>query len=751
MTVASETARSGPYVGNGSLAIFQYEFLIQDASHLTVIKTAVDGTDTTLATPADYLVTGVGDPAGGNVTLTNAPASGERITILRGGPLAQGIDYTNQGAFYAQTVEDGLDYLTMLIQQLDERLDRAVLLKPLSTIANLIFPEPVGDRILGWNAAGTEFENKTPNSDTLVTLPNSATDHAIVRFDGTTGAALQNSGVTIDDSDNLRVPAPVELRDPGFAVNEGGLHRLRALAYSGLIGFQRLPGGGFRIDENTDVDGSFTTPRRILEAVSNYNKGEIDNTFYPMPVGDTEGIGEDGTVIWNTNQINIQSTNRLRTGGAKLTPTISGGVIQSVAVDSSPSTYPASPAPRIAIQDTGGGTGAVLTAVVSGGSVTRVTVNNGGSGYTSNTALVCAPPSTSSPLDVGPQVNLIRDADAPVGSVQGFIYFIGRSDSGNVDTVYGSIGAFVKDPTFASPQGNITFATAGPFSTAAGNVPRFSLSDEGFRATGTVTLNWPGEGKANLRGLFIQNVEKYDDSGRLVNSPVVYAADDGANAGPSIFVRRASASPAASDALGHIYWDGSNSAAENTTGCGIGTFWTSPTDASESMDFRFQTIDSGTFADRMYLGSGIYMVGATGGDKGTGSINATAVYDDNTLLTCYVLEGWLDGAINVDRWDAAVPDREDEERRHERARGFAAVLKDRLDTDKLIAWVRRNRRLPAFPGPDHWRDRHNSKMASGDVLQRLWETVELLFVHMVKGHERTKALEERVAKLEERS
>jgi len=41
------------------------------------------------------------------------------------------------------------------------------------------------------------------SSDGDLTLPSSSTDHAIPRWDGTDGEALQDSGVTIDDSDNV--------------------------------------------------------------------------------------------------------------------------------------------------------------------------------------------------------------------------------------------------------------------------------------------------------------------------------------------------------------------------------------------------------------------------------------------------------------------------------------------------------------------------------------------------------------------
>lgn len=43
----------------------------------------------------------------------------------------------------------------------------------------------------------------------LVTGPASSTDNAIVRYDGTTGKLVQDSGVTVDDSDNITLPGNI--------------------------------------------------------------------------------------------------------------------------------------------------------------------------------------------------------------------------------------------------------------------------------------------------------------------------------------------------------------------------------------------------------------------------------------------------------------------------------------------------------------------------------------------------------------
>lgn len=85
------------------------------------------------------------------------------------------------------------------------------------TAANLLPGE------LGLNIA--DMKLYCENSSGVVTLlasaagasgdvvgPASSTDNAIARFDLTTGKLLQNSGITIDDSNNLTIPGQADLR-----------------------------------------------------------------------------------------------------------------------------------------------------------------------------------------------------------------------------------------------------------------------------------------------------------------------------------------------------------------------------------------------------------------------------------------------------------------------------------------------------------------------------------------------------------
>lgn len=128
MTVSSENAKSGPYACNGVTTAFPYTFRILDESHIKVILTNSQGVETVLALNSDYTVTGVGAANGGNVVVSPAKASGNFITNLRHPPFTQETDFQNQGAYYAETVEDRFDLLTMQIQTVKERADRSVAL-----------------------------------------------------------------------------------------------------------------------------------------------------------------------------------------------------------------------------------------------------------------------------------------------------------------------------------------------------------------------------------------------------------------------------------------------------------------------------------------------------------------------------------------------------------------------------------------------------------------------------------------------
>ena len=203
MTISVQTPRSGPYTGDGSTVAFSYTFLIDDEDELVVVVADASGNETVKTITTDYTVSGVGNNAGGTVTFVSAPASTETVSIRRATVLDQGTDLQNRGSVVPQTLEDTYDEVVKMVQDLQEQVDRAILIRVTANTTGIDVPAPEADKVLGWNSAGTNLENKTPNTGDFLTLPASVTDNRVVRFDGTSGDALQESGVTIDDNASI--------------------------------------------------------------------------------------------------------------------------------------------------------------------------------------------------------------------------------------------------------------------------------------------------------------------------------------------------------------------------------------------------------------------------------------------------------------------------------------------------------------------------------------------------------------------
>lgn len=104
------------------------------------------------------------------------------------------------------------------------------------------------------------------------------------------------------------------------------------------------------------------------------------------------------------------------------------------------------------------------------------------------------------------------------------------------------------------------------------------------------------------------------------------STDSSSNTGPFIIALRASASPAALDFIGAFLLQGKNLLGTTIVYGAVGGQITDPTTGSEDGIIYAQTYVGGVNSDRWYTGAGFYMAGATGGDKGAGTTNATAAY-----------------------------------------------------------------------------------------------------------------------------
>lgn len=159
MTVSS-TITKVQWDGNDATTEFAYTFSIGREDDVVLIVTDEDGSETTLVA-SQYTISGIGGATGGTVTypLSGDPlATGATLTLMRELELVQDTTFINQGGIYPAVVEGALDRQVQMIQQLAEKLGRAVLFAPTDP-DNLSYEMPAAaTRANGFWAFGPDGE-----------------------------------------------------------------------------------------------------------------------------------------------------------------------------------------------------------------------------------------------------------------------------------------------------------------------------------------------------------------------------------------------------------------------------------------------------------------------------------------------------------------------------------------------------------------------------------------------------------------
>lgn len=171
MTVTTTTNRVNEQ-GNGVKTAFDFTFKVFAATDLQVFKVVrATGVATLQTITTDYTVSLTdGGDSGGTVTYVTAPLSTEDSLIIRTLTIDQQFDIPVASNLPEEQLENAYDKAIMILQQLDEELDRSLLLPVSSTITDLTIPNPVANNLLGWNSGATNLENKviTDASTTVI-------------------------------------------------------------------------------------------------------------------------------------------------------------------------------------------------------------------------------------------------------------------------------------------------------------------------------------------------------------------------------------------------------------------------------------------------------------------------------------------------------------------------------------------------------------------------------------------------------
>ena len=127
MTVSNQVATQ-TFPGNGVQTLFAFTFDIpsnSDGSAAVLVETIDSGGNVVVIPSNQFSITGLDNPSGGFVTypLSGSPIpTGTKLVIQRALPYIQQTAVANQ-SFYPHTVEQMADYLTLCIQQLNDRVN----------------------------------------------------------------------------------------------------------------------------------------------------------------------------------------------------------------------------------------------------------------------------------------------------------------------------------------------------------------------------------------------------------------------------------------------------------------------------------------------------------------------------------------------------------------------------------------------------------------------------------------------------
>ena len=127
MTInASNSDPKTTYDGDDSTTAFPTVFRFIQTSHLLVTLRDANGAETVQVLNTDYTVTGENEANGGTVTMTTAPANGEKLVIELNVPGTQLKSFPLGGPFPSTEAEEAVDLLTQLFNQLKALFDRVL-------------------------------------------------------------------------------------------------------------------------------------------------------------------------------------------------------------------------------------------------------------------------------------------------------------------------------------------------------------------------------------------------------------------------------------------------------------------------------------------------------------------------------------------------------------------------------------------------------------------------------------------------
>jgi len=169
---------------DGSTGVFPYEFQVLSAADMVVTVNDI------LVPSSEYVLSGVGNQAGGDVTFTTNPAAGTTVLLSRDIALERDTDYQYNGPLKERTIDNDFNRLWQVLQQLSAYLGGAV---------RAPFPEQLSALPKKADRAGRMLAFDPVTGDIIVVIPasGSAADLALQLVAGFLGRIKAQRFATI--------------------------------------------------------------------------------------------------------------------------------------------------------------------------------------------------------------------------------------------------------------------------------------------------------------------------------------------------------------------------------------------------------------------------------------------------------------------------------------------------------------------------------------------------------------------------
>lgn len=221
----------GPVQPADGVSLISVDFYFENEDEIEVYQ---NGSETPLTLGDDYTVTlpsayGVAD---GSITLTT-PADGESFYAVYGAqPLERTSDLQFRGDLRSPVLNLELDRLWRAITDVGTLADRTLRFSRAADIPLALETFSDAERIgkvIGFSGDGSQLALVSIAAVTgAISLPGTSTDDALVRWHGTEGDTIQDSSVTLSDTNELAGLLSVSLRDSGQPA--GAISRIRQAA-----------------------------------------------------------------------------------------------------------------------------------------------------------------------------------------------------------------------------------------------------------------------------------------------------------------------------------------------------------------------------------------------------------------------------------------------------------------------------------------------------------------------------------------